>query len=505
MEFPINEYPFIRLYPEYLFTDAIINCNKTTDPCLATISISPFDRTQWSIYEINSKVDLSEHTIRMIRKGFDIESTKALSRPFSIISDCAEYHILQQQYTNRWDCVAFFADRNCTIDKINDYPQMSFVVGRYSSGDCFILSKGEYQWIGKPEKNAYQHFRFCLRNGYLSVEASTNLSEWIMLYRSKQQLFSLDDTVSTGCISCQENNQYFKWIANNYIQYKFNPEETAPANYIDLIKRDYKTYSIHPFIKFTEDKQDLIQSVYNGIWDYVLTKLRHGYYVHLYLNEYYIPNSDSYQEQYFLHENLFYGYNEDSKTVSIIHISLGKPVKREITKETLLQAYTGMSAVCMEFEPDCDPYELDIFHIYSRLSDYLDGRNSSEDHAYVSETEKGIFGIDIYQALLHDPTGRSVFLNDIRVSYMLYEHKQCMKQRFAYLYEMGIIPDSIYCTMKQELDELCRFAYKVMMLNIKNLRSDHANVIALIEQNLLKMQQTERKCYQRFLSLLDLF
>ena len=69
----------------------------------------------------------------------------------------------------------------------------------------------------------------------------------------------------------------------------------------------------------------------------------------------------------------------------------------------------------------------------------------------------------------------------------------------------GIIPDSIYCTMKQELDELCRFAYKVMMLNIKNLRSDHANVIALIEQNLLKMQQTERKCYQRFLSLLDLF
>lgn len=505
MEFPISEHPFIRLYPEYLFTDAIINCSQTTDPCLATISISPFDHTQWILYEINSIVDVSENTVHMIRKGFDIESTKALSRPFSIVNDCAEYHILQQQYTNRWDCVAFFVDKDCTVDKINDYPQMTFVIGRYSNGDCFILANGDYQWIEKPIDNTYQHFRICSKNGFLSVEAAEDLSEWNMLYQSEQPLFSLDDIVTTGCISCQENNQYFKWIANNYIQYKFNPEEPAPANYIDFIKRDYKSYSVHPFIKFTTDKQDLIQSVYNGIWNYVLTRLHYGYYIQLYLNEYYIPGSDSYQERYYLHENLFYGYNEESETVSIIHISLGKPVKREITKETLLQAYTGMPAVCMEYDPDCDPYELDIFHIYTRLNDYLDGRNSSEDHVYLSETEKGICGIDIYQSFLHDSAGRSVFFSDIRVSYMLYEHKQCMKQRFAYLYEMGIIPDSIYCTMKQELVELCKNAYQVMMLVIKNLRSDHANVIALIEQNLLKMQQTERKCYQRFLSLLDLF
>lgn len=504
MELPINEHPLVRLYPEYLFVDAIINCDHTTDPCLVTISISSFTLTEWTVYEINSKVLFSKHIVQMIRNGFDIESTKAISRPFSFDDDCAEYHILQQQYTNRWDCVAFFADKNNTLDKINDYPQMSFVLGRYSNGDCFILANGNYQWIGKNENETYCHFRLLIENGFLLAEASKDGTEWKTFYKSSEPLFSQNDAIVTGCISCQENNQYFKWIANNFIQYKFNPLETAPANYIDLVKRDYKSYNINPFIKYTEDKEDIIKSVYNGIWDYVLIRLRHGYYVQLHLNEYYVPDSESYHEQHYLHENLFYGFDEESQTVSMIHIFSGRPVKREITKETLLQAYTGMPAICMEYAPDCDPYELDIFHIYSRLKDYLEGRNSSEDHAYLSEIEKGIIGIDIYDAFLHDPEGRTIFLDDVRVSYMLYEHKQCMKQRFAYLYEVGIIPDKLYRTMKQELDNLCKWTYQVMMLIIKNMRSAREDIVSLIDQTLLRIEQTERKCYCRFISLLEI-
>ena len=162
------------------------------------------------------------------------------------------------------------------------------------------------------------------------------------------------------------------------------------------------------------------------------------------LDESHIPDSENYQCSYFLHENLIYGFDDDTEQVSVLHIYQGKPKLIKLSRSDLEKAYCGFPAVCFKYSPDSTTYTLDIYHIYSRMQDYLSGRNSSEDHAYICENDEGYFGIDVYNALLSDKRSREVFFRDVRVAYMLSEHKKCMKERFAYFYEMSIIPDDIY-------------------------------------------------------------
>lgn len=504
MQLPINEKPTIRLYPEYMFLDIIINNSTTTDKTVASISLKERLQNEWQTYTERASVCMGGEKIKFEREGFDLDSIKVCYRTLHWNEDQVEFHICSQQYTNRWDSLLFFINIGHAEECFSHYPGMTFVLGRYCCQDVFFMVNGDYHWVGIPDGNTLVSFRFIIKKGHLHVDGRSDGSEWKVLWKSDEPLIPVHQEAILGCMSCQSGNQYDNWKFNNFIQYKYAPAEASPVNYIDFIKRDSKIYGIHPFVRFSEDDAEIIANCYHGIWEYTIAKVQRGQYVQLILNEAFVPGSERYQKINYKHENLFYGYDVHSQRLLMIHIYQGKPILMQMSKENLECSYCGLPAVCMMFSPRTSSYTLDVYHIYSRLHDYLSGRNSSEDHSYLAEADEGVFGIDVYEKMMEQGVGQEIFLKDVRVPYMLYEHKLCMKERFSYFYEMGLIPDEIYTTMQTEMNVICAHTQKIMLLHIKNMMMPRSNVVEKMWCLLNETRELEKRCYNRFLALLDL-
>lgn len=501
MDLAINLQPYIRCYPEFLFLDSIINNQKTNDVCVAELTIQDLDTKKWEMYVRNSSYSVHGRHIRFLREHFDTDSSKAMYRSLNLQNDVCEFRIQYQQYTNSWDCILFYADSINSNERIDDYPLMDFVVGKYCNGNLFMMIKGKYIWIGNPTGMSYSRFRLSSSEYKLKLEASNDGEEWDTLFLEK--IFYEEDSVSLGCLVCLADNQYNKYLCNNFITVMFNPSYQLPINYTDFIVRNTKTYGVHPFVRFSYDSNRTIFKWYGSLWNYITDKIQDSVYMQFLLNERYIPGSESYQKQDYIHENLIFGYDEINKTYHMLHVMKGKPVILTICESDLEEALTENDVIGFLFQPDHNAYFLDILHIYNRIEDYLSGCNTSMRHGYIAETVDGAFGIRIYDSMLENSEGRNALLNDVRVSYLLYEHKKCMQMRFEYLYEWGLIPKYEYSTIESDMKTIVGHAERIMLLVIKNQCAPSSKCRERIDAHLMQLKEMEIRCYRHFLAVCD--
>ena len=502
MDLFINELPFIRCYAEFLFLDAIINNQNTNNERIAAVTIQNYDSLEWKTYFRNATYTIEDNTVHFIREHFDIDSSKSFFRSLNLRHDECVFCIQYQQYTNGWDCILFYADSNNTKERIDNYPAMDFVVGRYCNGNIFLMVKGEYIWIGNPTGNSYSFFKISLSEFELTLDVSNDGKEWNTLFQDV--LFSPNASVTLGCTICLLDNQYYKYLCNNFISITFNPTYQSRINYTDFIKRNTKTYGVHPFVKFSYDTNQTIFKWYGSLWNYITDKIQNKIYLQFILNERYIPGSESYQKTDYLHENLVFGYDEAEMSYHILHILKGKPVILTVHESDMKAALTDNEIIGLSYQPNHNAYLLDIPHIRDRIEDYLSGINVSLRHGYISEIEEGKFGIHVYDSMFENGDGREVFLNDLRVSYLLYEHKKCMQLRFAYLYEWGLIPKHDYDMIAADMQLIVALAERIMLMVIKNQCVPSEKCRKKIDDNLMLVKNTEIRCYSHFLGVCDL-
>lgn len=504
MDLAINLKPFIRSYPEYLFLDSIVNNEKTNDVCVADIAV--YDSyeigKEWEIYCRNASYSIDGRKIRFLRNQFDIDSSKAIYRRMGLQDDSCEFKILYQQYTNSWDSILFYVDRINSSERIDDYPSLDFVIGKYCNGKMFMIAKGEFVWIDNPKENSYVWFRVSLYERILKFEASKDGEEW--------ETFLGDinfegDSISVGCIVCLMDNQYNKYLCNNFITIMLNPLYQSPMNYADFIVRNSKSYGVHPLVRFSYDTNRTIFKWYKSLWNYVTDKIQNSVYLQFILNERYIPGSESYQKLDYNHENLVFGYDEDEmgRKYHILNLRKGKPVFLKISESDLERALTENDVIRFKYQPDDNPYSLDVLHIYDRIEDYLNGCNITMRHGYIAETAEGEFGISIYDFMMGDNEGKDVLLDDVRISYLIYEHKKCMQMRFAYLYEWGLIPDYDYSVIKEDMKTIVGLSERIMLLIMKNQCSQNVKCCERLDEHIKQLKDTEIRCYRRFLAVCD--
>ncbi|MCR5020528.1 hypothetical protein [Ruminococcus sp.] len=500
-ELSISDSPFIRAYPEFLFIDSIIGQENLIEDEIAVVSVDGFKDSKWTFTFSNASYYV-DSAVHFYKRGFDIESVKAFYRPLNYHSDEVIFHIQKLQYTNHWDSINFFIEQHEPLEMLNDFEHMDLVLGRHCSGELFLIDHNVKHWFGLPDGNVCDTFRISVSDGHVHVEAFAGGS-YIPLYTSEQRLPESDETAYIGCMSCQEDNQYNKWLVQNFIQLKFNVEHDPYMNYSGFIRQNSKTYGVNPFIRFQYETSETIDTWYGSLRKFLIDRLKHSVYVQLDLNELFLPGSRYYEQECHVHENMVYGFDEDRQTFLLINIFNGKPKKLEVSFETLENAWVRTEAIGFCFSPDHNPYELDISHVYTEICDYLSGRNTTEDHAHLAEVDHGIFGYAIYNELLHDPDAFQAFLRDIRVSYLLFEHKKCMRHRFTYFYEMGMIAEYDYSILKQEINSVCDISQKLMLLALKNSLSPNAHSYDSMREMLAVLRDIELRCYTRFLNIME--
>lgn len=121
---------------------------------------------------------------------------------------------------------------------------------------------------------------------------------------------------------------------------------------------------------------------------------------------------------------------------------------------------------------------------------------------YIAEKEEGVFGLKVYDDILDTDIGRREFLLDVRISYLIKEHKECMKLRIDYFYESGILTSIEYMKIDSIMQSILRMSKILLNLVIRNWMAEKNQVQNEIWEYIKRIKEQEQECYTYLLNAL---
>ncbi len=99
------------------------------------------------------------------------------------------------------------------------------------------------------------------------------------------------------------------WYASRNIQLC---AQTYSDGYIvpDYMESEFYYLEVLDHAKFTYEQ---LNEMTDNIVNYIIDQINKGYYVNIFLDEYYLENKSRYLKEHFVHENLIYGYDNSTR------------------------------------------------------------------------------------------------------------------------------------------------------------------------------------------------
>ncbi|PQP85040.1 hypothetical protein C0Q44_11245 [Paenibacillus sp. PCH8] len=255
-----------------------------------------------------------------------------------------------------------------------------------------------------------------------------------------------------------KDESYLPWFYSNFISIGINTCDDT------LYFTDHFTFfeygeglSSCPWLEVYKPSHKTIYYQYSSNIKETLTSyLNQNKYVWLYLDQFYIPQSNNYHKMHKEHSVLVYGYDDATNIFHIAdNLDNGKFIKTVISYQQLIQAWE--SDICEHFRRLFrvitsieGEYQLDTTHLKNQLEGYLSSSCITQGiywdqtpvdgpHTYVQNIQYWIFGHEVYsytQQLMKQVKEMSDIKSkrlDIRIPHLLWEHKKCMVERIKYL------------------------------------------------------------------------
>ncbi len=497
-ELIINKAPFIRVYPQYAFLDAIINTGNTNADKLCSIIVRNNDQYKWNYTEMNAQLDISRDTLEVYRRGCGVHTAGQLYcevEEFQEFTFCIPY----MQYTNVWDSVTFFLKA--------DEGTIEYEFNIFCCGDwCLdVNGKNAFFQSNRQESEVPTWFKVQKNAGTIHMYCSFDSTEWlkvtdIVLPNVQTKKYRIGFDVHL----CE--NQYHKWLCNNFIQIRFDNNCDKAMEYVGFINREWKNYTVHPLVKFSYDKEKIIRK--RGLWNYIVENICNDRYMEIWLDEYYIEGLSAYQQFSFMHESLIYGFDIENQKVKLMSLKNGKPVLIETSADMLELAWENASGnnytiQTFEYEPDRGGYSIELDSIIRGLRSYLQGENLMQSFKHLAQAEEGVFGIKIYEEILGSPQNKELFIDDVRIVYLIKEHKECMRHRIQYLYEYGVFGEEAYLKLVDLMKSIVNNATLMLHLVMKYRLIPVEKRLDSIWNCMKELPKLEEKCYQMLIDELE--
>ncbi|MGG4551440.1 BtrH N-terminal domain-containing protein [Paenibacillus humicus] len=310
------------------------------------------------------------------------------------------------------------------------------------------------------------------------------------------------------------SDNFFPWLYTNFIGVAVNNYDDTLyfTDHFSLL--EYGNQSSCPGIRIEKPTNKEIVHMYHeeSIVDVVIKAIDNDKYVWLYLDRYYIPESDDYQKKHNDHSLLVYGYDEQNQFFYIAdNLVNGKFMTSKCSFELFEKAW--ISEVCHHYRrfflyiiKQDGTYILDKNILVQGIIDYLDSNKITQGvfwdqkpvdgpHSYVQDQSYWIFGQEIY-SYLNDLIYENHYI-DIRLFHLLWEHKKCMQGRISFFESDN----------DKELSEKYRWVEnhsKVMrnMVIKYNLTRDKS-ILKTISEGMKAVAMEERMILRDFLNKVD--
>lgn len=245
------------------------------------------------------------------------------------------------------------------------------------------------------------------------------------------------------------SDDYLPWFFSNFIQLMAVKAPQDSRYWFDFYVpcRDH-ALEVNPCIHLQKWNRDSLDAYKLDIIDLLMDSIDLGYYIYLYVNEYYIPGSPAYLIKDLSHGNMIFGYNMEDRTFQMAGFLKNlKFTSIEVDFETLEKAFKDNPTI-EDFElkmylfkrREKVNFEFDLQHVVMLLEEYLASANSSErertfQNPLYKQPLEGHFGKEVYVCMkkdLQDECERDGTLL-VRPMHILWEHKNSMLLRLRYL------------------------------------------------------------------------
>lgn len=309
------------------------------------------------------------------------------------------------------------------------------------------------------------------------------------------------------------NRGNINWIMHNFIQliiyetginrYKLESFPTQKSMYLDQSSME----SIEMNGRYLDcDRINIIEDIIN--W------LNEKYYVVVYLDESKLLGMGNYNKKPMLHSQFIFGYDLEQKLfkcmnfssitfkIEVINITFEDLLRSFKDKETK-KLYTATDSIGKEYciilmkpkTKKADYYmedTLDKEFIIQQIRQYYNSVNTSFFTMYFSGCMIGTWGQDIYKVII-DIMKSPKHKMDIRMMYLLYEHKVYMKYRLQYFDQ----------AISEEYSKIIHTANILKNVSLKYLLTGKSTLLDKIVCILEQLWDDERKILKIFLEKID--
>jgi len=233
------------------------------------------------------------------------------------------------------------------------------------------------------------------------------------------------------------------WIFGKYINCYYDPEAKKKFCHYMPDGRYFQKCGATMVKRYAVENNVDVSS---GVLDFTIKHIDDGWYVVGFVDEYHIPDTDSYLVKHHRHSIMIYGYDEKTLSFIAIGYTRGKQYRTHsipfscfvsavigsrFDLETKQQTtYEKIELEAFKVDPEY-PFELDLNEMYSSLNDYIESVSLSKD-------EKR-FGIDCERAFGDYIISPGTAFLDERYSRFFLDLKRIMLFRLQFMETESII------------------------------------------------------------------
>ena len=503
---PIGKNPLIRAYPEFAFVDMIANNEIRAGESMFRGNISEAFDEKWRVDGGRARVFLNGSEIEIAESFYEPKYIKRVSRKLRE-KDSLIFRIDYQQNTNLWDSAGIFVDEEKT--SYGDFTTHIAALTNFCATVLLARVNDEVNYFGKSIKEVDRPIwlKLVVENGGILFSYAEAEDEWKEMCFCEGVLDFENHQYVVGIYFSMAERQYYKWLFNNFINYRLNIEDDAKLKYTGMA-RDCRHYAINPLLRFSDDYYSVLKEYEIGLWEYIVANINHNRYIEFWLNEKFIPGLEVYKKRNHYHEGLIYGYDGNREILYAVFFFQGKPKCIEVKKEDLYEAYMHSEEAranrifLLEFYPSDKYYGVDLEGIVRQLEEYVSGTNSTQRDARFIGIDPGVYGMNCYHAFLTEDKIFNLIFSDLRITYIFQEHKKCMADRIKYLITMGYLPREEGEEIAKRLFAIWEKSKLVMNLAIKGRVKASDRKEETVKEQIRLIEEQEKEVYPEIIKLL---
>ena len=498
MILPVNVNPSIISYAHHSYPMAILEQGK--QHCLAVINLNVDGSLFEEVVENDTEITARGCTLEIRNKKY-ARNTECFVLKECGIEDELELELAEcrtDAYGGILNLIICAGDYLEAAHSNRDIYRMGIICG----GELLCSENCDYKdipmsWI---EKKKCSKIRMSRKNEKITYWAMGE-NGWVEVYSTCLPEHLANTKMCIGINGNWGELQIYNWKYMNYLQLAYT--ENDHFVWLDYYLYPRKNYSFNhaqQFLDITYAPLYEVYEVHGSIADGVLWYLKHGYYVEITLDEYYVPNRATTGQRHFDHNNLLYGFSSDESEF----YGLGYKDKLQVAAidKSIVDEYIkdDSQVKLYKYNPNNLAIRFEMKRFIELLQAFVEGTATGVGFSNILPEDDYVYGLKVFEVLLHEQRAQYVIQHDQRVVYLIFEHAKLMAERLEFFHHREYLSDDEFEQLQELCAEIvhCIESMKNLVLKSKIKESYNELILTRLEQ----VYQKEKQFYHLLLSIL---